>query len=315
MQQVRLDEAAWWYFNKARMSCFTCKNIHKILWRFFFSLSISFLDADAQRDLSPGAPGGSATLTLSWAPRPQSWLCPPCLSQLEQETTTRRQESSTSLEPTLGLWQGKMRRLALTVMETRGKAKKTLQTGWLSMIDLKLLRSEGDSWKDACNSCGCGPNGLTFCTTAFCGPIFAKDEGALITWKCCIRNDPTIFRWVPVDGGCHQRHFPDPAVWPGWHQDLSSCQCWFQKLKGWPNCQTHPGLQHSDAGKPFFWKGKITIFSFVCRCARLPQMPQLKGRVLDLEFLMVEMLLWASILWLEEHTVSFEYKITQLYWI
>jgi len=55
--------------------------------------------------------------------------------------------------------------------------------------------------------------------------------------------------------------------------------------------------------------------AFRCRCARLPQIPQLKGRVLDLEFLMVEMLLWASILWLEEHTVSFEYKITQLYWI
>ena len=62
-----------------------------------------------------------------------------------------------------------------------------------------------------------------------------------------------IFRWVPTDRGCHQRHFPDPAVSPGWRQDLSSCQCWFQKLKGWPNCQTHPGLHYPIAGK-FFGK-------------------------------------------------------------
>ena len=127
---------------------FICKNANasKILWGFFLSLSISFLDADAQRDLSPGAPGGSATLSLSWAPRPRSWLCPLCLSHLEQETTTtttRREELSTSLEPTLGLSQGKMRRLALTVMETKGKAKKNSLNslrGWLSMIDFEIIK-------------------------------------------------------------------------------------------------------------------------------------------------------------------------------
>merc|ERR1712137_88950 len=36
-------------------------------------------------------------------------------------------------------------------------------------------RSEGDSWKDSCNTCGCGPNGLTFCTQKLCIE-FAEDE-------------------------------------------------------------------------------------------------------------------------------------------
>jgi len=36
-------------------------------------------------------------------------------------------------------------------------------------------RSEGDSWKDSCNTCGCGPNGLTFCTQKLC-IAFAEDK-------------------------------------------------------------------------------------------------------------------------------------------
>jgi len=36
-------------------------------------------------------------------------------------------------------------------------------------------RSEGDSWKNACNTCRCGPNGLAFCTQIFCAAIFAED--------------------------------------------------------------------------------------------------------------------------------------------
>ena len=40
---------------------------------------------------------------------------------------------------------------------------------------LVILRSEGDSWKNACNTCRCGPNGLAFCTQIFCAAIFAED--------------------------------------------------------------------------------------------------------------------------------------------
>ena len=40
-------------------------------------------------------------------------------------------------------------------------------------------RSEGDSWKDSCNTCGCGPNGLTFCTQKLCIE-FAEDEGKIV---------------------------------------------------------------------------------------------------------------------------------------
>jgi len=53
-------------------------------------------------------------------------------------------------------------------------------------------RSEGDSWKDACNSCGCGPNGLTFCTTAFCGPIFAKDEDEFLLTEDATKDTSLI---------------------------------------------------------------------------------------------------------------------------
>merc|ERR1711915_666246 len=36
-------------------------------------------------------------------------------------------------------------------------------------------RSEGDSWKHECNTCGCGPNGVAVCTQKFC-IAFAEDE-------------------------------------------------------------------------------------------------------------------------------------------
>merc|ERR1711971_1145710 len=58
-------------------------------------------------------------------------------------------------------------------------------------------RSEGDSWKDACNSCGCGPNGLTFCTTAFCGPIFAKDEDEFLLTEDATKDTFILIFWTP----------------------------------------------------------------------------------------------------------------------
>lgn len=53
-------------------------------------------------------------------------------------------------------------------------------------------RTEGDSWKDACNSCGCGPNGLTFCTTAFCGPIFAKEKDEFLLTEDATKDTSLI---------------------------------------------------------------------------------------------------------------------------
>ena len=152
-------------------------------------------------------------------------------------------------------------------------------------MDLKLLRTEGDSWKDACNSCGCGPNGLTFCTTAFCGPIFAKEKGTLNTWKCCIKNDLSFLDEFLLTEDATK----DTSLIPQCRQDgVKTCQAVnvdFRNLKDGQIVKLIRGstiqLQVNFLAS-LYMKKKHNNYHF--RCASSPQIPQLKGRVLDLEF-------------------------------
>lgn len=52
-------------------------------------------------------------------------------------------------------------------------------------------RSEGDSWKDSCNTCGCGPNGLTFCTQKLCIE-FAEDKDQFLLTEDASRDSSQI---------------------------------------------------------------------------------------------------------------------------
>lgn len=52
-------------------------------------------------------------------------------------------------------------------------------------------RSEGDSWKDSCNTCGCGPNGLTFCTQKLCIQ-FAEDKDQFLLTEDASRDSSQI---------------------------------------------------------------------------------------------------------------------------
>ena len=109
------------------------------IYSYNISIRISFKDVAAQRDLSLVAPGGFATLTLSWARRLQSWLCLQCpkhqsllclqcQSHQRQETTTTtmEEELSTSLELILRLSPEMKGKCVSTAMETKGSCEKSL---------------------------------------------------------------------------------------------------------------------------------------------------------------------------------------------
>jgi len=102
-------------------------------------------------------------------------------------------------------------------------------------------RSPGESWKDDCNTCGCGDNGLVMCTIALCPPSRPQctdnkgnKRNPGDSWKddcntCGCSNDGhvmcTLILCPPSQAQCTDSQGNRKLPGEAWKEDCNTCRC------------------------------------------------------------------------------------------